>query len=177
MTGLVRRVLLAFMLTLLFLSLGAQAREARDKDPLSVTLVHQRVVIGKDGSERYVPANRARPGDLIAYRATYTNRAKRPLSRVLATLPIPAGMVYVPASAEPKEVLASLDGVHFEPVPLKRMVKNEDGIKVPREVPVREYKALRWKLDILSAGKAETVKARMHIVPVAISAMANPIKH
>lgn len=177
MIGLVRRALLAPMLTVLCLSFGAHAGGGKGNDPLLVTLVHQRVMTGKDGGERYGPANRAKPGDLIAYRATYTNRTEKRLSGVLATLPIPAGMVYVSASAEPKEVLASLDGVHFEPVPLKRMVRNADGIKVPKEIPVEEYRALRWKLDDLRVGQAETVKARMHITPTAPSVVADPVTH
>lgn len=167
MIGLVRRAWLALGLTLVWLPITGYAQGNTGNEPLRVRLVHQRVVTGADDGERYVPAKHAKPGDLIEYRATYTNQVQRNLSGVLATLPIPAGMVYTPAGITPKPALASLDGARFEPVPIKRMVRNPDGTKALKEVPLEEYRALRWTLDGIHAGQAKTVRARMRIKPAA----------
>ena len=167
MISLVRRAWLALVVTLVWLPISGYAQGNTGNDPLRVRLLHQRVVTATDGGERYVPAEHAKPGDLIEYRATYTNQVQTNLSGVLATLPIPAGMVYAPAGITPKPVLASLDGARFEPVPIKRMVKNPDWTKALKEVPLEEYRALRWTLDALRAGQAKTVRARMRIKPAA----------
>ena len=141
MIGLVRRAWFALVLTLVWLPFTGYAQG--NNEPLRVRLVHQRVVTGEDGGERYVPAKHAKPGDLIEYRATYT--VQRNLSGVLA----------------------SLDGARFEPVPIKRMVRNPDGTEALKEVPPEEYQALRWTLDAIRAGQAKTVRARMRIKPTA----------
>jgi len=167
MIGLVRRAWLTLVLTLVWLPITGDAQGNTGNEPLRVRLVHQRVVAGADGGERYVPAKHAKPGDLIEYRATYTNQVQGTLSGVLATLPVPGGMVYAPANVTPKPVLASLDGTRFEPVPIKRMVRNPDGTKTLKEIPPEEYQALRWTLDALRAGQAKTVRARMRIKPTA----------
>ncbi|MGH8472941.1 MAG: hypothetical protein ACREVJ_10905, partial [Gammaproteobacteria bacterium] len=165
MIGLVRRAWLALGLTLVWLPITGYTQG--NNEPLRVRLVHQRVVTDADGGERYVPAEHAKPGDLIEYRATYANQVPRNLSGVLATLPIPAGMVYAPADITPEPALASLDGARFEPVPIKRMVRNPDGTKALKEVPLEEYQALRWTLNAIRAGQAKTVRARMRIQPTA----------
>ncbi|MBA3493072.1 MAG: hypothetical protein H0T87_02820 [Gammaproteobacteria bacterium] len=167
MIGLLRRAWLALVVTLVWLPITGYAQGNTGNEPLRARLVHQRVVTGADSGERYMPAEHAKPGDLIEYRATYANQLQKNLSGVLATLPIPAGMVYAPADITPKPVLASLDGVRFEPVPIKRMVRNPDGTKALKEVPLEEYHALRWTLDAIRAGQAKTVRARMRIKPTA----------
>ena len=47
--------------------------------------------------------------------------------------------------------LASLDGKTFAPLPLKRKERLADGREVMREVPVSEYRSLRWTIASLDA--------------------------
>ena len=68
----------------------------------------------------------------------------------------------------PAGALATIDNVKFEPIPLKRMVKQADGRMVERDVPATEYRALRWKLGSLEAGKDTVVTARMRVAPIEI---------
>jgi hypothetical protein len=56
-----------------------------------------------------------------------------------------------------------LDGVKYDAVPLKRQVKDKTGKQVTVLVPVSEYKALRWSLGAINAGKVMTVSARVRV--------------
>lgn len=134
---------------------------AADTTPVEVTLRAFKVDPIQGGKR--VPTLEARPGDVIEYQVTYRNPAKAAASEVAATLPVPAGgMAYLDGSASPGPLLASLDGVHFAPTPLKREVVRE-GRSVSETVPPSEYKFLRWNLGELAAGQQVTVSARMRL--------------
>ncbi len=136
---------------------------ARAQGEIEVHLVAQRVVVDAKGSESFQPADQAKPGDLIEYRVAYRNPGTRGIANVLATLPLPAGLEYVPRSASPQRVRASLDGQTFAPVPLKRRVRLADGREVLRDVPAHEYRWLRWSIGTVAAGKEQTVRARARV--------------
>lgn len=157
---------LAALLLAMILSTGALAEVGKaavaDAGPIKVLLSGHRVVKA-DGQDKLVEAKTARPGDVIEYRAVYSNSGKAEVRSVLATLPVPRGMEYVPGSAQPGAVQASLDGRSFAEVPLKRWVVKEDGKRVQEEVPVAEYVALRWRIDTLKAGQDTAVVARMRV--------------
>jgi len=148
---------------LVVLALSA-ALPALAADDLKVTLDAKRVVTA-NGKESFQPAATARPGEVIQYQATYRNPSTHGVRQVLATLPIPQGMEYVARSAEPQQVLASVDGKSYAPVPLKRSVRLEDGREVQREIPTTEYRFLRWPLGDLGARGEESVKARVRVTP------------
>ena len=129
---------------------------------VAVELSAQRVT--KDqGKEVLVPADEAKPGELIEYRALYRNDGASEAKGLMATLPIPRGTQYVAGSALPRGVQASLDGRTFAPVPLKRTVKTADGRTVVQDVPVAEYRALRWPLGALPSRDQRTVSARVRV--------------
>jgi len=115
------------------------------------------------GREVLIPAETARPGETLEYRAVYRNEGPREARSFLATLPIPHGTSYLPGTASPGRVEASLDGRTFALVPLTRVVKGADGRDVVREVPVAEYRALRWSLGSLGIHQARAVTARVRI--------------
>jgi uncharacterized repeat protein (TIGR01451 family) len=154
----------AFALAAIFAS-PLHAQGTPPPGDLASVLTQSRVTVGADGKEVLVPAAKAAPGDVIEYRVTYTNRGKAAVTGVEASLPVPAGMAYVPATARPEGALASLGDAKFESIPLKRRVTLADGRPEDREVPAAEYKALRWKLGELAAGKSASVAARMRLVP------------
>ena len=122
------------------------------------------------GKEVLVPADEAKPGELIEYRARYRNDGAGAAQGLMATLPIPRGTQYVPGSALPGRVEASVDGRTFLPVPLKRSVKTPDGRTVVQEVPVAEYRALRWPLGTLPSREQRTVSARVRVESTPVAA-------
>jgi uncharacterized repeat protein (TIGR01451 family) len=137
---------------------------------VTVNLTAQRVIPSTSGKEAFAPGDQARPGDVLEYRATYHNTTTSRVRQLAATLPVPHGMVFVPGTASPG-VFASLDGKTFEPYPLKRRVKLDDGRVVVREVPASEVRWLRWSLGALDAKADKVVRARLRVEPVAVAAL------
>jgi uncharacterized repeat protein (TIGR01451 family) len=138
------------------------ARAQSAPGPLESRLDARKVVV-EAGNERLVDAKDAKPGDVIEYVATYRNTGKEPIRDLQATLPIPAATEWLPGTARPAGALASLDGQSFAATPLKRKVKR-GAQDVEEEVPLREYRALRWRLAELGAGKSVTYTARVRVV-------------
>jgi len=136
---------------------------------VSVVLTADRIVT-VNGKETRNTADQARPGDVIEYRAIYTNTGAGAVKQLAATLPVPNGMEYLPRTAAPTRLEASLDGRTFAPVPLKRRVRLQDGREVEREVPTSEYRYLRWALGTLDVEQARTVAARMRVNPLQLAA-------
>ncbi|MFI5371391.1 MAG: hypothetical protein ACHQ52_07505 [Candidatus Eisenbacteria bacterium] len=154
------RTFLVACLATLALPLAAHAG-----DDIQVNLTAHRITTGAAGKEILASADHAKPGDVIEYRAVYANQGHGGVRQMVATLPIPAGMQYVPGTAVPGSALASLDGQHFDVIPLKRRVRLADGSEALREVPVDEYRYLRWGLGDIAAGQSETVRARVRVNP------------
>src|SRR5215467_11680884 len=73
-------------------------------------------IVKVGGAEQKQPGEKANPGDVIEYAAQYKNTDKRPVKDVKATLPIPAGMEYLPETASPASVMASTDEISYSPV-------------------------------------------------------------
>jgi uncharacterized repeat protein (TIGR01451 family) len=138
------------------------ARAAAAED-VAVVLSAARVVVGEHGAEQLVTTEAVHPGDVVEYRATYSNQGERAVRGLAATLPIPIGMVYLPTAAV-ERIEASTDGVQFAPVPLTRQVVGSDGRLRTEPVPASEYRALRWQLGELPANATRSVAARV-VVP------------
>lgn len=130
---------------------------------VQVKLSAHRVTPGPKGTEVLAPAEQARPGEVVEYQARYTNEGRDGVRQLIATLPIPNGMEYLPRTAMPAQVQASLDGSSFAAVPLRRKVRLADGREVMQEVPASEYRWLRWTLGSLAGNGAETVRARVRV--------------
>jgi len=137
---------------------------------LDVSLSARRVAVDVKGRETFQPATEAKPGQVVEYRAAYRNPGSTSVREVKATLPIPQGTEYVANTARPAPALASLDGRTFEAVPLVRKVKLSNGQTVVREVPVSEYRYLRWSLGAITAGRTESVSARVRVSPLVAAA-------
>lgn len=134
----------------------------RAAGPLESRLDARKVVV-ESGMERLVDAADAKPGDVIEYAATYRNTGREPIRDLQATLPIPKETEWIAGSARPAGASASLDGQAFAAVPLKRKVTRA-GQSVDEEVPLREYRALRWRLADLAPGQSVTYTARVRVV-------------
>lgn len=136
---------------------------AADQGAVAVDLKGQKVVKGTAGKEKFENAEKAKPGDVIEYRAVYHNKGKNAATNVLATIPVPLGTEYIPGSAKPAKVTASTDGTEYAPVPLKRKVTLPTGQTEMRPVPYEEYRFIRWDLKKLSPAESATVSMRVKI--------------
>ena len=144
------------------------------QEAVKIDLTQVKVIKGDDGKEQFVDAATVKPGDVIEYRAVYANRSKKPVTGLVATLPIPSGTEYVPKSAHADEhaaQAATVDG-RFGSEPLMRKVKLADGRERQEPVPYSEYRTLRWTLGQLPAEGAVTVKARARVAALASPAAA-----
>ncbi len=150
----------------LFIGIG----QAVDKGDIRAELTAYTVSAKADGTEEFRVAKRVKPGDLVEYRTEYRNQGKASVTNLVATLPVPEGMSYLPKTATPAAAVASVDGERFAPLPLMRWVRLSDGTRVQRQVPYHEYRFLRWHLDTLEAGDNAVVQARMSVNPVGRSA-------
>jgi uncharacterized repeat protein (TIGR01451 family) len=137
------------------------AQKKTENEPVTVTLTLKRVVISANGKEKLEDAPKIKPGELLEYRAVYQNKSKTTIDGLTASLPVPVGLEYVKQSGKPAGVLATADDIKYAPEPLMRSVKDENGKEQPAEIPYVEYRALRWEVGDLDAGKKVEVSARM----------------
>jgi uncharacterized repeat protein (TIGR01451 family) len=146
---------------------AAQApAEAPRRDPLEIVLTVHRITTDAAGKEVAAEAKSVTAGDLVEYRAVYTNKGEARIEGLVATLPIPVGLAYQPRSASPAGALAATgDGV-FAAEPLMRKARDAGGQDKLEPVPYAEYRALRWQVDALEPGSSIAVAARA-VVPAA----------
>lgn len=151
-----KRFLVPLLLSVSSVVMVAPAFAETAAQPVSIELKALRISI-ENGKEKAAEAKQARPGDMIEYRAAYTNTSKSVVKGLVATLPIPADMQYT-GVASPVGAEASTDGKSFAAIPLVRQV----GGKAV-EVPLSEYRALRWRVASLPVGKSVVVSARARV--------------
>jgi len=145
---------------------------AKDGD-ITATLTARKVVRSAAGVESRESAESARPGDVIEYRAVYTNRSAGLVKDLEGTLPIPEWTEYLPGGTTPAKAMASIDGKVYGPVPLKRKVKYPDGHEKIVDIPWVEYRFLRWNLGDLAAGASAEGVLRVRVVTGAGPAAAD----
>lgn len=150
-------------------SFGPAMAQSADQ-PVHVALTAQRVQL-VNGRETLVAADQAKPGETLVYRVTCSNEGRETVQSVLATLPIPSGLEYLPRTAAPAVVQASLDGKTFAPVPLVRRTRDANGREVVTEVPASEYRFLRWSVGTLAPKASRTVTARARVAPATVAAL------
>jgi uncharacterized repeat protein (TIGR01451 family) len=141
-------------------ALAALAASAWAQPNVQSELVAEKLVRAPSGQLSRSAADAVKPGDLVVYTATYRNTGKDAARSLVVTLPVPAGMEYQGRQADEKlpPALASLDGTSYAPVPLTRKVKNAQGQVVVQEVPIAEYRFLRWNVPQLAAGANVSVQ-------------------
>lgn len=129
-----------------------------------IDLKQSKVVLDEKGAEHLVDAETVKPGDVIEYRATYKNRSSKSVAGLIANLPIPEGMEYLPKSTRPGGRLptfAAKDG-RYGAEPLMRQAAGQKEISVP----YNEYRAVRWQLGQLPAGGITEVSVRAKVEAV-----------
>jgi len=155
--------LLTRLIALVFLLVSTSLWAA---GPLAIELKSEKittVLLQGKSEERRDAAKAIKPADIIEYRANYKNTSAKELRGVQAVLPVPSGMTIDLNSAKPLPVQASSDGRQFYPVPLTRQVRAADGQLKTVNVPLSEYRALRWSLGALAAGASREVVLRARV--------------
>lgn len=145
----------------------AVTKSAAD-NPLDIRLERSKVVIVA-GKESLQNASTAKPGDVLQDLATYTNKSSRKLSGVVATLPVPLNTELVMNTVTPA-ARASVDGTNFFAVPLKRKVKQANGVEVEQAVALTEYRYLRWYPGELGPKQSVVFSAQFRVAEDAASA-------
>ncbi len=140
---------------------SAPALEATQKKAVAVVLTQSKVVKDAQGKEQLVDASSVKPGDIVEYRAVYTNNTGKPVTGLVADLPIPEGLEYQPRSAKPGASLvqAATKEAVFGPEPLVRKAASN---KI-EPVPYADYRSLRWTLGQLPANGSTAVSARAKV--------------
>lgn len=134
------------------------------KGDVESVLTQKKIVIGSNKKETVSDVKDVKPGELIEYRAAYTNKGKAAVTNFSATLPIPEATEYQRGTATPAMgVKATVGDGKFLPIPLKRKVKLPDGKEVEQDVPLAQYKALQWSFGELGAGKTVVISARVRV--------------
>ena len=140
---------------------SAPTLEAGQKKVVAVVLTQSKVVKDAQGREQLVDASSVKPGDVVEYRVTYTNNTGKPVTGLVADLPIPEGLEYQPRSAKPGSGLvqaATKDAV-FGSEPLMRKAAGNKA----EPVPYADYRSLRWTLGQLPANGSTAVSARAKV--------------
>ncbi len=145
------------MAAIAFMSGTAQAEAPAGKPAVSVELSAYQITLNQKGESSAKLVKQAKPNDIIEYRATYTNNTAKSVKGLVATLPIPADTQFL-AKSTPAQAQASTDGVNFAAMPLKRKTGSQTV-----NVPLQEYRALRWTIAELPAGKSITVTAQTRV--------------
>jgi uncharacterized repeat protein (TIGR01451 family) len=158
MPTMIKRCWMAALVAALTLTSGAWAAPPQVVSELTVEKVTT-----VDGKTLLRPAPLSKPGDVLEYRARYTNRSAAAVLGLVANLPIPPGTTLVDRSQIPPDALASTDGTHFASLPLTRLARLADGTEHRLVVPLEEYRALRWNLGTLPPGGSTQVQARVRV--------------
>jgi uncharacterized repeat protein (TIGR01451 family) len=135
------------------------------KAPITVILKQFKVLNDEHGNAKLVDVKAVLPGDVLEYRAVYSNRGSAALP-VVATLPIPESLEYVKESAS-----ASTDLVHtvalkdsqYSKEPLMQKVVTASGATLSQPLPYASYRYVRWDLGNLSPGKSVEVSVRAKV--------------
>jgi uncharacterized repeat protein (TIGR01451 family) len=144
---------------------GSVAASVTNPAPLSVHLKQLKVVQGERGEVKFSDASVVMPGDVIEYRAVYSNSGATSLP-VMATVPIPDGMEYQKDSAHSNNKLThtvALKDSKFSKEPLVKYLVTASGTTQSQPLPYASYRYVRWDLGTLSPGKSVEVSVRAKV--------------
>lgn len=144
---------------------AVDAAKAKTQSPIAINLKQYKVVKDEQGATQYLEAALVVPGDVIEYRAIYSNRSSSVLP-VVATMPIPEAMEYVKESAKAKtnigHTVAARDS-QYANEPLVQKVTTASGVTLSQPLPYASYRFVRWDLGRLSPGSSVEVSVRAKV--------------
>ncbi|MEO1021084.1 MAG: hypothetical protein AAFW89_00955 [Bacteroidota bacterium] len=134
--------------------------------PVSSVIEVYVITTDNSGNEVATKTEQVTPGDVVEYRVIYTNNQNEGITNLQPVLPIPLGMEFIMNSPSPQVEGASISntGQDFQRLPLTRTVRKPDGATVTEEIPVREYRRLRWMVPSLGARESVTLRARVKVI-------------
>lgn len=138
---------LALFLALFLAAAVPAAAQGGNRQAFTVTAVNRTASQAPRGAR---PDDRARPGDVVRYRLTFTNITPGAVRGVTLANPLSAGMRFVGGSARADRADARLEysadgGRTFSAQPMEEVVV--DGQRVRRAVPAERYTHVRWTVD------------------------------
>ena len=139
-----RAIIVSALVAVAFGSLAAAA----DQGPLTGNVEALRVVTQDNGRVVFLPADEARPQDVLEYRVTYANTGEKTLRNITVVDPVPVGTEYIERTAtRPNEgvVEFSIDGgetYHDWPIRIKK--RTEDGKEIEVEATTDMVTHIRW---------------------------------
>ena len=141
----------ATILTALVVFLTGSVAALADQGPLTGNVKALRVVTQENGREVFVPADEARPKDVLEYRVTYANTGETTLRKVAVVDPVPVGTEYmVQTATRPNEgsVEFSIDGgktFHAWPIRIKKQTANGEEVIVQATADMVTH--IRWLIE------------------------------
>lgn len=123
--------------------------------PLAIELKALAVTEDPEGKAQFKQVEEAQPGQLLEYRATFSNTSEGVLHAVAPEIPIPEGMTLVLGSIEPKQYTVSADGRQFAAFPLLDATGKPLG---PESV-----RAVRWAAASIPADGTITARLRVKV--------------
>lgn len=135
---------------------SANASSAPTNTADFITVVNAFVVKNENGVETLVPINASTPvksGDVLEYQGLFTNTGER-VRKMDVTLSIADGLELV-GGVVPQHASASMDGNRFVRMPIRVNVGGQI-----QNLPLAQYKALRWTIDDVGLGGTAVVKYR-----------------
>ncbi len=121
------------------------------ESPVTGSIEAVKVIVGENGKEVYLPADEARPQDVIEYRLKYANNGDQAVSKLSITDPVPVGARYVAKTAQsPKStsVLFSVDGAKtFHKWPVRVKQTDAKGREVWVDATADMITHIRWTLS------------------------------
>jgi len=143
------RVVVSIALSAVFLATVAPAGVPAGPTPLAGEIQAVKVV-RQDGREVFLPADEARPKDVVEYRLTYANTGATALRSVTVTDPVPAGTEYIINTATRPEagtVEFSIDaGRNYQTWPIRIKKTNTQGQEVEVEATPDQVTHIRWTI-------------------------------
>lgn len=144
---------------------AATLGSAKNQTPITIELKQFKVLKDEHGNVKLMDASAVLPGDVIEYRALYSNRGNSALP-VIATLPIPESLEYLKDSATADNKLAhtvALKDSQFSKEPLVQKFVTASGSTVSQPLPYASYRYVRWDLGNLPSGKSIEVSVRAKV--------------
>ncbi|MEK7434003.1 MAG: hypothetical protein AABZ74_12775 [Cyanobacteriota bacterium] len=120
-------------------------------------------VIKKDNKEEFVDASQAKPGDILLYTITVSNKGDSKAIEVEPEGDIPKNTVYVVEKADIKYPQQfSIDGgkTYFDKPTIK---EKKDGKEITKDAPLDRYNKIKWMIKSLDAKKSLIFKYKVKV--------------
>lgn len=143
-------------------SLPTSADVSASANPSSadfISVVNAFVVKSNNGVETLVPVTLSTPvqaGDVLEYQGLFTNTGDR-VRKMDVTLSIADGLELV-GGISPQQASGSNNGTRFARMPVRANINGQ-----VQNLPLSEYKALRWTVDNVGLGGTVVVKYRAKV--------------